>query len=141
MSNDIAPMQSIQAKIQDRIKSEFVNLIPDEVWEQMVASVVNDFTRDPPPKDQYGRSTGAMSPIKAIIHKAIEDQVRAAVAEKLNLYTQPEWDERGQALINKAMRTLIEENFEALLLSVNGGMVSMMVNTAMQNLRNSLIIR
>lgn len=135
--NAIAPLSQVQENIRNKIKAEFVNLIPDEMWTAMVASVVEDFTSNT--KQQYGRIETIESPFKRMIREEIEAQIRVSIKDSIDKLGHPTWDAMGQAVMSDAMNKLIKDNFDAVLASVNAGMVHMMINSAMNNLRSSLM--
>lgn len=45
MATEVAAMASIQDRVRDRIKEAFVDLIPAEMWEQMVKAEIEAFTK------------------------------------------------------------------------------------------------
>jgi replicative superfamily II helicase len=45
MSNEIAPLQGIADKVKERIKAQFADLIPDEVYEAMVQTATQEFIK------------------------------------------------------------------------------------------------
>ncbi|MBO9108740.1 hypothetical protein J5288_08495 [Agrobacterium sp. S2/73] len=140
MTNDISPLSAVQDNIKEKIKAEFVNLIPDEMWTAMVCSVVADFTSDVR-KNHYGHETGEqISPFKKIIRDEIEATIKASLKAKLDEVGAPRWGAMGERVMSDAMKKMIEDHFEALLVSVNAGMVQMTVMSAVNNLRNSMMV-
>ncbi|MDH7801292.1 MULTISPECIES: hypothetical protein [unclassified Rhizobium] len=135
--NAIAPLSQVQENIRNKIKAEFVNLIPDEMWSAMVASVVEDFTSNV--EERYGRMEKRESPMKRMIREEIEAQVKASIKAKIDALGQSTWDGLGERIMSDAMNKLIAEHFETVLASVNAGMTSMMINAAINNLRQSMM--
>lgn len=77
----IAKPVDFRTAITDRIRAEFVSLIPDEQWEAMVQQAVKDFTTRP---YQVGRTHDQQrSPFEKIVHAALEEAVTAKVATEI----------------------------------------------------------
>lgn len=140
MTTELSPMATVQQKIQEKIKDEFMNLIPDEMFKEMVNTVVKDFTQ-PRTHDQYGRSTGNnLSPMGQMIRKQIEERTQAMVKESLDeLFTSAYNHQTGRQVVSGAMVKMIEENYEAILTAVQKGQIDLTVHTAMNSLRQSLM--
>lgn len=72
--------------VRDRIKAEFVGLIPEETWKQMVQTEVKRFFEV---KDRSGYSHGkSYSDFQGIISEELEKETRRRLAEFLG---KPEW--------------------------------------------------
>lgn len=137
MSTDISPLATVQQKIQDRIKAEFVSLIPEEMWTAMVDGVITDFTTDKP--GRYNSDPIIKSPMKALINDEIGKLAKEAVMAELAKIAQPQWDERGQKIVSEAIKQMVSTNYNEMLASINQQMVEMAVMMAVNNLRNSLM--
>lgn len=136
MAAELTPLQSIQDNIRDRIKAEFVNLIPDEAWTAMVQSVVTEFTTDT--RDRYNSSLPHTSPMKAMIRGELEAIAKGHLKTELDRLAVGSWNASGQQIASEAIRTLIAEHFPAILASVQAGMVEMAVMTATNHMRNAM---
>lgn len=134
MTTEVAPLQSVQDTIKDRIKSEFANLIPDEMWQRMVESVVKDFTTDK--HDSYRGH--AESPMKTMIRTEIEAIAKAKIKDELENLAAPDWDRHGQMVVSEALKKMIAENFATILGSVQQGMVEMIVQNTVAQIRNNM---
>lgn len=135
MTNDITPLQSIQNTIKDKIRAEFANLIPDDMWKGMVQSVVSEFITDK--KDGYsGRASE--SPIKAMIRQEIEKMAKAHLTAELDRLGTVSWNSYGQQVAAEAIKKMISEHFAEMLAAVQAGFVEVAVMQAVQNLRNSM---
>lgn len=134
--NAIAPLSQVQENIRNKIKAEFVNLIPDEMWTAMVESVVEDFTTGD--RDQWGNRRQEPE-IKRLIRSAIEDEVKTSIKAKMDELGASTWSSMGQRIMSEAMTKLIADHFDEVLASVNAGMVHLMINQAMNNLRHSIM--
>jgi hypothetical protein len=135
MSSEVSALTTVQEKIKGRIRSEFVDLIPDEMWAAMVQSVVNEFTRDK--VSPYDRHKTEPSPLAALIRSEIEAICKEKIAEELRKH-QATWDGYGQRTVNEATAQMIRDQTPILLAAMQAGMTQMMVQSAIQSLRNSI---
>lgn len=136
MSNDVSPLQSVQENIKAKIKAEFVNLIPDELWATMVNSVVKEFITD---KDRSYNNHA--SPLKQLIHAELAAQATALLRGELEKLDAGMWDGYGGKVASGAIQKLIAEHLPLLVASVQKGMVDMAVSSAVNHMRNALITR
>lgn len=134
MSTEIAPLQAIQNKIRDRIRSEFVSLIPDDAWEAMVQSVIADFTK--PVKGHYQNDPMKPSPMAQMIRDEINVIAKEKVMAEIHKLGSAHWDAFGAATANEAVIKLVTDNFPALLVSMQNGMMNMLVMNAVNAIRN-----
>lgn len=133
MTNELSPLQSVQDSIRDRIKAEFVNLIPDEMWTKMVSEVVENFQSK---KDNRGYDQEP--PVKKMIREAIEAQAKDKIAEALSQVMAGTWDNFGQQVVGDAMQELIAKHFDVILKEVQSGMVSFTIMQTVNHMRNSI---
>lgn len=135
MTNEIAPLQAVQDKIRDRIRADFVELMPDDLWGKMVESVVSTFTS--PEKDSYGRETGKPSPLAQLITKEIEALAQQSVQQELSRLDANYWGQWGHKAANDAVMKMVTENMPDIMASIQNSMASMMVMNAVSAIRNS----
>lgn len=138
MSNEVSPLTKIQETIKDRIKEEFVSLLPPEIWNEMVSSVLKDFTADEKTNIYGSKIENYESPIKKLIRKEIEDASLEAVKKELNKLDVARWDHFGNSVAGEAVTKLIEQNFKEILDSVQKGFVEMAVGLAVSHIRNAM---
>ncbi len=136
MSNDIVPMKSIQDSIRDKIKGEFVNLIPDDAWNAMVAGVVKEFTT--PVRVTRDGSYIEQSPIQGLIRDEFTTLARAHLKTELDRLAANHWGAMGQQVASDAIKKLIEDNYADILASVQAGSVQYAVMMATNNMRNAM---
>ena len=133
MTNEISPMQSVQEKIKARIQADFVNLIPDEMWDQLVSSTIAEFR-----SDRDHRGDRQVPPIKKMIQTALHEQAQTAIREALDRVHVGTWDVAGNRAVGEAMKKLIDEHFDDVLKSVQAGMVEFAVMAATNHMRNAI---
>lgn len=133
MTNEISPMQSVQEKIKARIQADFVNLIPDEMWDQLVASTLADFNS---PMDARGDKR--VPPIRKMIDDAVREEATKAIKEALNRVHVGTWGNLGDQVVGEAMKKLIAEHFDTVLKSVQAGMVEFAVMAATNHMRQAI---
>lgn len=137
MSTEIAPLQSVQDNIKNKIKAEFANLIPDEMWGAMVKSVIAEFTTDQI-RDQYGHSNFKASPMKQMIRAEIETLAKDALKQELDRLSAGSWGVYGEKVAAEAIKKMIADNFPAILASIQAGFVEQAVMTTVSHMRNSM---
>lgn len=134
MSTELAPLQAIQDKIRDRIRADFVELMPEDVWGKMVESVVETFTN--PEKDHYGRATGKPSPLHQLIAKEIEELARQSINQELAKLDAGYWNSYGGKTASEAVMKMVTENMTDIMASIQSSMANMMVANAVAAIRN-----
>lgn len=138
MANDLSPLQSVQDNIKEKIKAEFVNLIPDEMWSAMVKSVVGEFTTDPVESRYNGQHASHQSPLKQMIRSELEAMAKAHLKAELDRLGQVQWNGYGNVMASEAIKTMIAEHFQDILASVQSGFVQMAVRITVEQMRNSM---
>lgn len=130
--SEIAPLTAVQDRIKEKIKAEFVELMPDDLWSGLVQSVVSDFIST---KNQRGYDQEA--PIKKLMREALETEAKQHIATQLSKFT-AEWDGYGNKIVTASVKKIVEENFEELLKAVQLGMVEATVGTAINHIRQNI---
>jgi len=133
MGNDVEkfdPSQLMQG-VKDRIKAEFVGLIPEEQWQEMVKREVDIFFKE---RDRGYHSKNHQSDFGQLVHNLLRDEV----TERINTYLKGEefetvWTGPGTATVSKAVKEIIIENSGEMLANMVGGMVSQGIQRAAQN--------
>jgi hypothetical protein len=138
MANEVSTLQSVQDNIKNRIKAEFVNLIPDEMWSAMVAEVVSDFTKDKVENPNTYNVRKREAPIKALIREQIEAIAKTHITATLDELTRAHWDGYGQLVASEALKKMVAEHFPAILASIQTGFAEMIVQNAINHIRNSI---
>lgn len=134
MATDLAPLASVQDAIKARIKAEFVNLIPDDMWKALVEEVVTDFITD---KQRDRWDTKQTAPIKEIVRKELEEQSRTYLKAEIDRLGPNMWN-NGSSVVSEALRKLIADNFKDLLASTQAAMVDVAVQLAVNHMRQSM---
>lgn len=117
MSNEIVPFE---AKLKEKVKDLIGELIPDEAWEAIVEQEVREFKRNTLP-----------DMVRNILREHYAQFIRAELRK-------PEWAGRysgsGHELASGAIEEMIKAAAPAVLASLVGGAIQ----TAVDNLQNSL---
>lgn len=135
MGTELSPMASVQEKIKAKIKEEFVSLLPDEVWSEMVRAVITDFTTDKK-KDEYGRNAPRPSPLKEIIQTELRAIVNEQLKGELNKLGNGPWIGSKQAA-SEAVKKLVATSYQEILESIQRQQVENIVLQAVSQLRAS----
>jgi len=120
MSNQVAPMQSIADTVKDRIKGMFADMIPDDVYETLVKTALQEFVSKELP---------------GIVKEKAREHLIEIVKVELN---KPEWyasvwNGSGQQLASDMIAKLLKEHSAEIVNGMMGHVVMMMV----QSLRNN----
>ena len=107
--NEIATMDDLKSKITDRIKNSFVELIPEEVWKELVDKEIEKFTK--PQGDRYNTRCPE---IESLIHAELKRRFELMIKEDLdkqNLYGN---DGKMPAFISEVVKESAPALIEAL---------------------------
>ena len=128
------PAQLMQG-VKDRIKSTFVSLIPDEQWEQMVKTEVDNFFKGKELGYQGNRVYA--SDFQVLVRNMVNQEAKdRLVAYMSGTDFQEIWQANGQPIASEAVRKLVVENSGAILTNFYSGIVSSMMHTFAANIRN-----
>lgn len=134
MPNEVSTLQSVQDNIKNRIRAEFANLIPDNLWAKMVSEVISDFISD----KHHGNYNFVEAPIKALIREEITAIAKGHVRAKLDELGQNQWDGYGNMIASEALKALIKDNFPTIISAIQAGFADMIVQSALNHMRNSM---
>lgn len=120
--------------VKDRIKSEFVSLIPDEQWSEMIKKEAQSFFHE----RETGYSNRQYASDFGIL---VRDELRKEAQKRLSEYLSSEefntiYDGYGQPITSEAVKKLIIENSGLMLQNMFGGMFSIMISDFNAQLRN-----
>jgi hypothetical protein len=117
---DLAPYDpaKIMDAVRDRIKAEFVSLIPEDAWKGLVDAEVKKFF-EAPREDHYSR--GYPSDFQRTVWGCLEVEVKKRVQEYL---ASPEWSQTwtdaGKPMASEAIKKILTDNASAVLTNVLG---------------------
>lgn len=132
MSTELAPLQQVQENIRERIKAEFANLIPDSMWQAMVASVVKDFTTD---RKEY--NTTKPSPLKVIIETELRELCKQHLKAELDRLSADQWPQ-GDRIASVALQKLVQESLPLIMASAQSMFAEFVCRNVVNELRNSM---
>lgn len=127
MSTAVTTFEGIQNTIKDRIKGEFISLIPDEAWTGLVQGVIDDFTKS--------KRLGDPSPLQQLITDEIKVIAKQSIAAQLNKLDASAWSAYGEKTANDAVIALVTEHMPAIMSSIQTSMANMMVMNALAKIR------
>jgi len=129
MGNDIVTIPDISEKIRERIQSEFVTLVPKEMWERLVKKEVEWFLSD---TKNYGR--GEPSPLKTMVRRELEKMFIEQIKTQLN-EMQGTWGANGKMQAGVAVKKMVKEIAPELWeLAVAG-----VVQRAIEGFKNNIV--
>lgn len=139
MSTEIATqMKTVQDKVRDRIQTEFINLIPQEMWEQMVAVEIAAFTAEPK-IDQWGRrDSNQGTTAHDMIREALNSVAKEKIAKEL---AGDRWSAHFDGMdyvVGEAIKKIVVEQGDLIMKTMMTGMTQAVVDSAVQAFRSQL---
>lgn len=120
--------------IKDRIKSSFVELIPDEQWNEMVASEIKSFFYK---KSDYSYHRESKSDFEVLVRNEITKESIKRMAEYFSSQEFNEmWQLNGNNILSQKVKDLLIENSGIILANMLGVEFSNMLNNFAQGLRS-----
>ena len=122
MSNDLTPLNDIQARLREKIKVEFSGLVPDEQWDEIVRSAVSDF-------------------LKTDLEAAVRHELGEEVARRIgDFFDSPEWIQHWQSdgtyAAGEKVREIVKENAANLVGIMVGSALQTCISEVRRNLSN-----
>ena len=119
---------SFRERVEEKIKAEFMELLPDEMFRAMVQETIDRFTRPKPVKDYNGRVTRHdPSEFERIVLEVYEERLREAVkAELASEKWVGHWD-NGRQQASEAVSDLIVEHSGEILAGMLGSAIQEVV--------------
>lgn len=119
--------------VKDRIKSEFVSLIPDEQWQQMIKSEVDKFFKET--ETGYSNRTYA-SEFGILVRNLLTEEAKKRMAEYFSSQEFAGKWQNGQQAASKEIERMFIENSGAILANMFGGMFQMQLDNFRMSLQN-----
>ena len=129
---------SLSDLVRERIQKDFVSLIPDENWKQLVEGCIKEFTT----KQLRDRNTArerSTSNLEELIYKELEDQAKAFIKAEL---AKPElgnslWGYADNGMAVPLATQIVQEICDKHAHKIFSAVVGSMVQNVMMNMRNS----
>ena len=140
--NDVVKFDTnaLKTKISERIRGNFIELIPDEAFDALVTAEINDFTKI---KNQNYSRHETYSDLQKMIKDELRDMYKAHIKQK---FADPEffkmvWNtecpgETVEGIIGDNLNKFIEENAGVLMVSMFKPMISGMFYNLKQQIHN-----
>lgn len=126
------PEDAVNA-VRDRIRAEFVSLIPAETFTQMVIAEINKFTQE------ESRNSSGYSYRTSSFRETVIDVLRESTREEVKkLLAQPEWREYwdgGAQTASKMVKEILAENGEQIIRQF----LANLLGQAMQSTTSSML--
>lgn len=137
MENEVQKFDpaTLMQGVKDRIKSEFVSLIPDNQWQQMIEKEAKVFFEAK--ETGYSSNRTYASDFGILVRDELRKEAQKRLLEYLS---SPEFNtmygEHGQPIASQKVKELIVDNSGLILQNMFGGMFSMMLSEFSSQLRN-----
>lgn len=131
MSTELTEID-LAARIRERIRDEFLNLIPDEKWDAFIEKSIREFTTDVVANRGSYNEKVIKAPISTIIDKEVERRARLFIHNRVNALSIPD-TEIGRLvqdaltpsfmlrLLHELVGTMLSEGVERMIHSVTKG--------------------
>lgn len=131
MSEEIKPWKPEDAvnAIRARIQAEFVAMIPEQAFHDMVAKEINDFMTET--RDYYSSNTS--TPFQRTIRNALELRAREEIIKVID-DPKSEWrqfwhtDDNGKAVVCAGINKFLTDNASKIITDTLGGMFQSVIN-------------
>lgn len=130
MENDIVSVGDISEKIRERIQSEFVTLVPKEMWERLVKKEVEWFLAD------TGSRANEPSSLKTMVRRELEKMFIEQVRTQLN-EMQGSWGANNKMQAGEAVKQMVKEIGPELWEIAVAGVVQRAIDGFRNNLSQS----
>jgi len=134
MENEVQKFDAEDAmkQIKDKIKSAFVEMIPDEQWNAMVKTEIDNYFKVDY-RDGY-RNSIRFSTFQQDVHSELEILVKEKVKEHLTTYFAPAYNSKGYIVANENVEKFIKENVGNLMTTMIGTMIQQTMLNAGYNM-------
>jgi len=116
-------VKSVKELVSDKIKAEFLNLIPKDQWDKMVSTEIDLFLEQK--KGHYHNDPPKPSELQQLINAERKKQALTAVADVL---LSSEWKshmvEQGKLVAGEAVKKLVEDHASQMIASFFATIVS-----------------
>lgn len=137
MGNELSTeLKTIQDRVRDRIQSEFIQLIPKDMWDKMVADELQKFITTYPAKNHWDKDIP--SPLARLIQEQIEAVAKAKIREE---FSTGRWTANWNGVsyeASEATKKLVVEHGDLILKTILKQMMEMIAQNAIENFKNSL---
>ena len=101
---------TIMDGVKDKIKAEFINLMPEGAWLAMVKTEVNRYFKETV-DTRHHYNNQRYTPFAILIHNLLEQKAKERFKEYLNTPQFKEtWDSKGKSVMSEAVKKFIIEN-------------------------------
>lgn len=141
MSTEISTqLKSVQDRVRDRIQTEFLALIPQELWEKMVNAEIQRFLSEPR-YDQWGnraRNDDSTPVLKDLVREAINKAAKDKIAVELS---SSKWNGNWNGTeyeVGEAIKKMIVDHGDLIWKTLMVGMMEAVAQLVLQNFKNQL---
>jgi len=130
--SDLAVHQDVDilSNVKDKIRAEFVNLVPDEQWQAMVKAAVDDWferKKEPAHNDREWSSD-----FTRFVQELLREECREKIKEYFNT---PEWQGQwrdGKQIASDKVAEIVVDNADKII----GELVGYAIQNVVRNMQN-----
>lgn len=119
-------------RVKEKIKDSFVSLIPDDQWNGMVKTEIDQYFAKA--QEGYGER-GYSSSFTKDVHSVLSEEVKGRVKKYLDDNFNSVWSSNGVPVCDNKVREFIEQNAGKVLQNMIGDFMRMALSNAGYQLR------
>jgi len=117
--------EHVMDKVKDKIKSSFVDLIPEDQWDLMIKKVINDWLKQ---KKVSAYRDDYQSDFDQLVRSCLNDHAKERVKEIIEEFQEFSWKEEGTINLNIRIEEMIIKNSGKILASIIGSTIQQVIN-------------
>lgn len=131
-------LENAAEQLKAKIRTAFVELLPDEQWKEMVAAELKRFTGPTMTRDNYSaRSTETPSAFSKICSEVFSEHIKAEIKATLaSADWQGKWGNNGKEQISEAIGVWLTANSKALIESTVQALAGSAAQQLVQGMRH-----
>ncbi len=136
ITTNLSPQEVFAARVQERLRASFLEMMPEEMLEQLTTSGIDTFLNGSPVKKNQAHRNNQGYDVKhdpetlpGMIHEALKADFKANQLPKILAQLQPRWgnpDDTGAALVTE----IIEKHGSKLMANMLSSFVSQVAYNA-----------
>ncbi len=131
-------LENAAEQLKSKIRSAFIELLPDEQWKEMVAAELKRFTQETEEFDRYQqRHVRAPSAFSKICTEVFTEHIKAQIKNQLaSAEWQGKWGAAGNQQISEAIGSWLTTNSKALVEATVQALAGQAAQNLVQGMRH-----
>jgi hypothetical protein len=129
MGNEVADARSFQDAVKEKIKKSFIDLIPENQWDELIKKSIDSFIVAKP----SGYGSDGKSELERFVHEELRKKFSALINEKLHQYCDTYFSEEGHEKVSTMLEEIIVKNAGKIFSDMIGQSVKYAIQNGMQS--------